>query len=108
MFPRTAILLDKLLPGAEITIIDANAASIQAAKPFLSNRTKLVHEFFDRTRSTDADLIVIPLSFIGDRDDVYKNPPAPNVLVHDWIWAKRAGGVVISLCLPKRLNLIQR
>jgi hypothetical protein len=108
LFPRTAILLDKMLPGAEITIIDANAANIQAAKVFLSSRTKLVHDWFDSTYSTGADLIVIPLSFMGDRAALYKNPPGPAVLIHDWIWAKRAEGVVVSPWLLKRLNLIQR
>jgi hypothetical protein len=108
LFPRTAILLDQLLPGAEITIIDASAANIDAAKPFLNGHTKVVHEFFDATRSAGADLTVIPLSFIGDRNALYRNPPGPAVLIHDWIWAKRTEGVVVSPWLLKRLNLIQR
>ena len=108
MFPRSALLLHKLLPNAEITIVDANAGHIQTAKSFLPANTKLVHHLFDANGSTDADLIVIPLSFIGNRSAVYRHPPGPAVLIHDWIWARRGDGVVVSLCLLKRINLIQR
>jgi len=112
MFPRTAILLQRLLPEAEITIVDASAASIEAAGPFIRGEVKMVQEFFEPACSTDADLIVIPLSFAGDRKAVYRHPPAATVLIHDWIWAKRTDsckeGVVVSPWLLKRLNLIQR
>ena len=30
------------------------------------------------------------------------------VLVHDWIWARRGRGVVVSWLLLKRLNLVAR
>jgi hypothetical protein len=53
-------------------------------------------------------MIVIPLSFIGDRDRVYREPPARVVLVHDWIWKPRGGGVRVSWLLLKRLNLVTR
>src|SRR5207247_1879822 len=112
MFPRTAILLQRLLPEAEITIIDANAESIRTAKAFISEDIKLAHEWFEPVHSVNTDLMVIPLSFIVDRDSVYKSPPATTVLIHDWIWAKRTRfckkGVVVSPWLLKRLNLIQR
>ncbi len=112
MFPLTAILLHRLLPNAAITIIDANAASIETAKPFLDGGVKLVHAFFEAGTHANADLIVIPLSFNGDRERLYQNPPTANVLLHDWIWAKRsaycADGRVVSPWLLKRLNLIQR
>ena len=82
------------------------------AKAFITGDIKLVHESFEPIHSVNADLIVIPLSFIGDRDAVYKHPPAATVLIHDWIWAKRTAfcrkGVVVSPWLLKRLNLIQR
>ena len=112
MFPRTAILLQRLLPEAEITIVDANAESIRTAKAFITDDIKLAHEWFEPVHSVNTDLMVIPLSFIGDRDAVYKSPPATTVLIHDWIWAKRTRfckkGVVVSPWLLKRLNLIQR
>jgi len=112
MFPRTAILLRRLLPEAEITIMDASAESIQTAKAFIAGDIRLVEGSFKPLQSVNADLVVIPLSFIGDRGAVYRNPPAATVLVHDWIWAKRRAfcrkGVVVSPWLLKRLNLIQR
>ena len=58
--------------------------------------------------SEDADLIVIPLSFIGDRGAIYRNPPARRVLVHDWIWSRHGSGAVVSVLLLKRINLILR
>src|SRR5262245_33042017 len=56
MFPRTAILLGRMLPQAEITIVDASARNLEAAKVFIQPRTKLVHEFFDPKYGGDADL----------------------------------------------------
>ena len=112
MFPRTAILLRRLLPEAGITIMDANLESLQTAKGFIAGDIKLVHESFSAVHAANADLVVIPLSFVGDRHAVYRNPPAATVLIHDWIWAKRRAfcrkGVVVSPWLLKRLNLIQR
>jgi len=49
---------------------------------------------------------VIPLSFKGRRETIYRNPPAPAILIHDWIWAKRGKSAVVSLLLLKRLNLV--
>jgi hypothetical protein len=108
MFPRTAMLLEKLIPHAAITIIDGNPCSIEAAKAFLTDRTRCVNAFFDASHKTEADLLVIPLSYIGDRQALYTNPAAGNVLIHDWIWQKRSESVVVSVWLLKRMNLIRR
>src|SRR5437879_8817662 len=75
MFPRTAILLRRLLPEAGITIMDANLESLQTAKGFIAGDIKLVHESFSAVHAANADLVVIPLSFVGDRHAVYRNPP---------------------------------
>ncbi len=107
MFPRSALLLRKLFPCAEITVIDASAAHLQMAKKFLDDRTHLVQEMFDPFDSGTADLVVIPLSFIGERRLMYKQPAARSLLIHDWIWSKRGESVVVSLWLLKRINLIQ-
>ena len=56
----------------------------------------------------NADLVVVPLSFIGDRRTVYEQPPARAVLVHDWLWRTHGGGVRVSWLLLKRLNLVTR
>ena len=55
-----------------------------------------------------ADLVVLPLAFDGDRDAIYAHPPAPVVVVHDWIWRRRGEGYVVSFLLLKRLNLVRR
>ena len=53
------------------------------------------------------DVVVFPLAFTGDRSGIYREPPAPVVFVHDWIWQRRGASVVISLLLFKRLNRVQ-
>ena len=55
-----------------------------------------------------TDLLVIPLGFDGDRQLLYDSPPAPLVLIHDWMWNRHAAGVPISWLLLKRLNLVRR
>ena len=108
LFPRTALILRKLRPEAALTIIDAKRDHLEVARPFLDGRIELRHQFFDPRSADDGDLIVIPLGFIGNRQDVYGNPPAPAVLIHDWLWRRRGGGVRVSWLLLKRLNLVTR
>ena len=108
MFPRTAILLRKLIPDAAITIVDANAAHIETATRFLPADVDSEVRLFDSAVPEDADLVVIPLSFIGDRGAIYRNPPARLVLVHDWIWSRHGRGAIVSVLLLKRINLISR
>ena len=106
IFPRTALILQRLLPLAQITIIDASARNLETCKAFLNGRVEFVHEFYEPAQAEPADLVVLPLAFIGDRDAVYKKPPARAVLVHDWVWARRGDGAPISMLLLKRLNLV--
>ena len=114
MFPRTAILLRKLLPDAEITIVDANEGNLQTARGFLrlepqfSQKLRFVHEVFEPWVVEDADLVVIPLCFIGNRRALYACPPARAVLVHDWIWSKQPASAIVSPWLLKRMNLVLR
>ncbi len=108
VFPRTALILQKLMPGVRITIIDASAENLETAKTFLNGNVELVHHFYEAAEPESADLLIIPLAFVGNRDAVYKRPPARAVLVHDWIWAKCAEGVPVSLLLLKRLNLVKQ
>jgi hypothetical protein len=108
MFPRTAILLRELLPETEITIVDASRENIDTSRGFLDGDVKYAHEFFTGVPDDETDLVVIPLAFVGDRRALYENPPAPIVLIHDWIWAKRGDSVVVSPFLLKRLNLVRR
>jgi hypothetical protein len=108
MFPRSAIVLRKLFPDAVITIVDANAAHIDTASSFLPAGVISEVRLFDPETEEDVDLIVIPLSFIGDRRVIYRKPPARCVLVHDWIWSRHGSSAIVSILLLKRINLISR
>lgn len=111
MFPRSALLLRKLLPHAAIRIMDADPEHLEMAKPFLrEGEIQLQAALFesDHASPCEADLLVIPLSFRGRRDTIYRNPPARAVLVHDWIWNKRGKSAIVSVFLLKRLNLVVR
>ena len=107
LFPRTALALRRLLPNATLTIVDARPANLETARGFLDG-VALQHRMFDAATTEGADLVVIPLSFIGDRARIYRQPPAPAVLVHDWIWRARGDSVTVSWVLLKRLNLVRR
>jgi hypothetical protein len=108
MFPRTALIIHKLLPAAEITIIDASAKNLEIARRFLNAPVKLMHERYDIERQCPSDLLVIPLAFIGNRKEIYARPPARATFVHDWIWSKHENGATISVMLLKRLNLVRQ
>ena len=221
IFPRTALILHRLLPDAHLTIIDASAENLCSARRFVNENVRFVHDFFatsphgggnvrpqpgpsgielsklrqDRSadfsplpavpgapegsglksallnsmppqpgpardaaadqptpdpsqegnwrrgaaplsggvgagfkgaicvkrsgralpapprpthRQLKFDLLVVPLAFIGDRSVIYRRPPAPAVLVHDWLWRRRGTSVIVSLLLLKRLNLVEQ
>ena len=61
----------------------------------------------EKGEAAACDLLVIPLSFDGDRAAIYARPPAPAVLVHDWIWHKRGASHLVSIALLKRINLVR-
>jgi hypothetical protein len=107
IFPRTALILQQLLPEAKLTIVDANAANLDTARGFLSRNVEFVHAVYEPLAEDPADLIVIPLAFIGDRIAVYKPRSAGATLIHDWLWARHGDGTCVSLLLLKRLNLVR-
>jgi hypothetical protein len=107
LFPRTALLLQELLPSARLTVIDADAGNIEAARGWVRG-VEFVHARFPECGTAGYDLVVIPLSFDGGRGPIERDPPAPCVLLHDWIWRPRGESRVISWALLKRLNLIRR
>jgi len=108
LFPRTALILEELLPAARITIIDANFANLDRARALLRTRNiAFVNECYTQLEGGIYDLIVIPMSFQGDRGAIYARPPAPAVIVHDWIWRRRGDGAIVSLALLKRINLVR-
>jgi len=109
LFPRTALILRELLPNARIVIVDASTENIATASSILGGQD--IHSECRLYRPTDEtagrfDLVVIPLSFRGDRHALYRHPPPTPLLVHDWIWNRSGEGRVVSIALLKRLNLV--
>ncbi|HEV8129971.1 MAG TPA: fatty acid desaturase [Acidobacteriota bacterium] len=69
---------------------------------------EIINEPYDPGRHHNFDLLVIPLSFAGDRSAIYDRPPAPSVLIHDWIWRQVGTSRIVSVFLLKRLNLLRQ
>jgi threonine dehydrogenase-like Zn-dependent dehydrogenase len=111
VFPRTALIVRELLPHARITVIDASQENLERARAFLkSDAVTFVHYEYRAPENLEVpyDLIFFPLSFDGDRRAIYDRPPAPFVVVHDWIWRTRGVSCVVSMALLKRVNLVRR
>ena len=113
LFPRTALILAELLPAARITIIDASRANLDRAGSLLATRRgagniELINASYAASDCYAYDLVVIPLSFDGNREAIYAHPPAEAVIVHDWIWRKRGFSRIVSIGLLKRINLVRR
>jgi len=108
LFPRTAIILSRLLPDSKLVLIDLSADNLRIARRFVGRDVELINERFEPDATCDFDLLTIPLAFASDRRAIYRRPPAPAVLVHDWIWRRRGASVVVSWLLLKRLNLVRR
>jgi fatty acid desaturase len=108
LFPRTALILQELLPAARLTILDSNPRNLETARRLLGETVEYRHHCFVPGEPQDCDLLVIPLCLRGDRARIYRLPPSPAVLVHDWIWRRRGTGAVVSLALLKRLNLVRQ
>jgi hypothetical protein len=139
LFPRTALILRRLMPESTLILIDQDADNLEIARTFLSQNEELeinlatqpptlfdnprfasipiqeqlsdvqfFNERFVSSARCDFDLLVIPLAFDGNRQNIYEHPPAKAVLVHDWIWRPRGASVIVSYLLLKRLNLVTR
>jgi len=134
LFPRTALILSRLLPESTLVLIDQSESNLEIARSFLSgdgwererpclpvslvslgqagghrlSSPGFINQHFEPRIQCDYDLLVVPLAFEGDRRAIYEQPPASAVLVHDWIWRRGKSGTVISWLLLKRLNLVTR
>ena len=108
LFPRTALIVRRLLPHARITIVDASLPNLDRARAILQDDAiDFVHAHFIADVQLMCDVVVLPLSFDGDRSAVYARPPAATVIVHDWLWHKRGTSRVVSPLLLKRVNLVR-
>jgi hypothetical protein len=108
LFPRTALVLRELAPRAEIVVIDSCRAHVEMARRVLGDTVRFEQARFSADdNARHFDLLVIPLAFRGDRAAIYQHPPAPAVLVHDWLWRRRGQGRLVSWALLKRINLVR-
>ncbi len=107
LFPRTLLILQRLVPCGRFVVIDRSADNIGIARAFLTKDVQFWNESYDPRRVSGFDLVVFPLAFDGDRAAMYRHPPASCVLVHDWLWRRRGASTIISLCLFKRLNRVK-
>jgi len=124
LFPRTAMLLSRILPEAELVIVDGDPGHIQAARRVLFGElawdrpVSFVAGICEGDGSTlpgeaggqagRFDLLVVPLALRGARDHFYRARPGCAVLVHDWMWRRRGDtGRLVSPFLLKRLNLVR-
>lgn len=107
LFPRSAIVARRIWPRAAITVIDAEAAHLEIARPLLPEGVTITHRSFE-AGDERADLVMVPLAYVGSRGDLYQQPPAPAVLVHDWIWRRRGRSAIVSWWMLKRINLVVR
>jgi hypothetical protein len=108
LFPRTVLVLKRLVPAARLTIIDRSADSIARARPHLDASVEVIEASYSPALCRDADMVIVPLAYSGDRQAFYERPPAPITLVHDWLWRRRGEGVVVSWLLLKRINLVRQ
>jgi hypothetical protein len=110
LFPRTALVLRRLLPAAKLTIVDMREDRITSARSWLDEGIEFVRGVCTAenlpTLAGETDLVVVPLALRGRKAEFYRTPPAPHVLIHDWLWRRRGESVVISWLLLKRLNLV--
>jgi hypothetical protein len=111
LFPRTALVLKALAPDARLTIVDSRESHLERARAFLRDeRIEFVHQHFTPQSALcnpHYDLLVLPLSFEGDKTLLCNHPPSNAVLVHDWIWRRRGRSCIVSALLLKRLNLVR-
>jgi hypothetical protein len=107
LFPRTPLILQRLVPDGRFVIIDRSADNIDRARAFLAKDVQFWNESYEPRRVSDFDVVIFPLAFDGDRSAIYHHPPASWVLVHDWLWRRRGTSTIISLSLLKRLNRVK-
>jgi hypothetical protein len=108
LFPRTALVLRKLLPHCALTIIEENPAHIAIARHWLDEGVEYVVAHYEGVFGRGFDAVVIPLALRGNREELCAKETARTLFVHDWIWRPQRKSCVISWLLLKRLNRLDR
>ncbi len=106
LFPRTALVLKKVLPDCALTIVEENPAHIAIARRWLDDGVEYVPAHYDEKFPRRFDAVVIPLAFHGVRGAVCAERTGTTFFVHDWIWRRGSASKVVSWLLLKRLNRI--
>ena len=107
LFPRTLLALKKLYPCASFTIIDKNRKNLYRVKIKYPESANYICDDFKNIDPIQFDLIILPLAYSGLKQELYQQVPAASVVLHDWLWnMKGRKGVIISIFLLKRMNLI--
>jgi hypothetical protein len=106
LFPRTAMVLRKLLPDSSITIIDENPAHVAAAKRWLDDKVEYVVAHYDAAFHRRFDAIVLPLALRGDPEELFTTAGARTWFVHDWVWRRRQNSRIVSWLFFKHLSRI--
>lgn len=113
LFPRTALVLRRVLPRAELTIVDHSQESLRIAREFLAKQDVAVgylrfeHAAFGPQLANTHDVVVAPLAYVGDRRLLRIASAGRPLLVHEWLWQRSSPhSTVISWLLLKRLSLL--
>lgn len=107
LFPRTALLLRELFPAADLHVLDTSPEHLDVARRWLPTGVAWHEATFVAGATLDADLVVLPLAFAGDRAAAMRQPAAPLLLVHDWLWHPRGESRIVAWWLGKRLCLVR-
>jgi hypothetical protein len=107
LFPRTLLVLRRLLPEASFVVIDRSEENLATARALAPAGISYEHACYEPSLVARCEVVVFPLAFVGDRDTIYRQPPAPIVFAHDWLWRCRGTGVIVSWLLLKRLNRLR-
>lgn len=113
LFPRTALVLRRILPCAELTIVDHSQESLRIAREFLAQQKlalgnlRFEHAAFGPQLASRHDVVVAPLAYVGDRRALRKASAGRLLFVHEWLWRRSSShSTVISWLLLKRLSVL--
>ncbi|HEV3236983.1 MAG TPA: fatty acid desaturase [Gemmataceae bacterium] len=109
LFPRTLLVLRRLIPDGRFVLIDRSAVNLATARSFIEpdGRVQVINKSYQPQPTDCYDLLVFPLAYVGNREALYQQPGARCVIIHDWIWRRRGTTITVSWLLLKRLNMVR-